>query len=130
MEQLLEAEIHHELKAKGIDIGNYEKDNNQKVGLTISYDMGWNERLSGNRYDSLSGHCFLQNKKIKSKVSSNKCQTCDNAHSRNQVSKEHKCPRNHEGSSKSMESDNALHILVDLYSNKVNPRFFEVHRCR
>ena len=31
----------------------------QKIGLTVSYDMGWNKRSSGHRYDSLSGHAFI-----------------------------------------------------------------------
>ena len=29
------------------------------IGLTASYDMGWNKRSSGNRFDSISGHAFL-----------------------------------------------------------------------
>ena len=29
------------------------------VRLTISYDMGWNKRSSGNKYDSMSGHGFV-----------------------------------------------------------------------
>ena len=31
----------------------------EKIGLTVSYDMGWNKRSSGHRYDSLSGHAFI-----------------------------------------------------------------------
>jgi hypothetical protein len=34
------------------------EDERPPVGLTISYDMGWNKRSSGHRYDSLSGHAF------------------------------------------------------------------------
>ena len=34
------------------------EDRRPPVGLTISYDMGWNKRSSGHRYDSLSGHAF------------------------------------------------------------------------
>ena len=30
-----------------------------KLGLAVSYDMGWQKRGTGNRYDSLSGHSFL-----------------------------------------------------------------------
>ena len=30
-----------------------------KIGLTVSYDMGWNKRSTCKVYDSLSGHDFL-----------------------------------------------------------------------
>ena len=29
------------------------------VGITVSFDMGWNKCSSGNRYDSLSGHALM-----------------------------------------------------------------------
>ena len=32
---------------------------NSPLSITISFDMGWNKRSSGNRYDSISGHAFL-----------------------------------------------------------------------
>ena len=32
---------------------------NEPVGLTMSFDMGWSKRSSGNTYDSLSGHAFF-----------------------------------------------------------------------
>ena len=31
----------------------------EEVPLTVSYDMGWNKRSSGNKYDSISGHGFI-----------------------------------------------------------------------
>ena len=31
----------------------------QANGLTVCYDMGWNKRSSGNRYDSVSGHGII-----------------------------------------------------------------------
>ena len=36
-----------------------DKDKRQKIGLTVSYDMGWNKRSSGHIYNSLSGHAFI-----------------------------------------------------------------------
>ena len=30
-----------------------------KVKLTVQYDMGWQKRSSGRRYDSSSGHAFI-----------------------------------------------------------------------
>ena len=32
---------------------------NSPVSITVSFDMGWNKRSSGNRYDYISGHAFL-----------------------------------------------------------------------
>ena len=33
--------------------------NKNKVKLTVPYDMGWQKRSSGSRYDSSSGHAFI-----------------------------------------------------------------------
>ena len=35
------------------------------VGLTIAFDMGWNKRGCGHRYDSLSGHAVIIGTKTK-----------------------------------------------------------------
>ena len=60
------------------------KDNkltNKYVGLDVSYDMGWQKRSSGRRYDSTSGHSFLiglrSQKIIGFIVYSKKCKLCD-----------------------------------------------------
>lgn len=42
-----------------------KKLNASDVKLTISYDMGWNKRSSGNKYDSISGHGFILGKHTK-----------------------------------------------------------------
>ena len=34
-------------------------ENNNKVKLNVTYDMGWQKRSSGRRYDSSSGHAFI-----------------------------------------------------------------------
>ena len=37
------------------------------VGINIGYDMGWQKRSGGTKYDSVSGHCFyigLENNNI------------------------------------------------------------------
>ena len=53
---------------------------NDPVALTISYDMGWNKRSSGHRYDSLSGHAFAigeyTRRIIDCVVFSKKCNVC------------------------------------------------------
>ena len=41
--------------------GNYNlmHKNLHHIGISISYDMGWQKRSTGRIYDSLSGHVFL-----------------------------------------------------------------------
>ena len=36
-----------------------KENNNNKVKLTVTYDMGWKKRSSSRRYDSYSGHAFI-----------------------------------------------------------------------
>lgn len=59
---------------------------NDQIGIRVAYDMGWQKKSSGNRYDSLSGHCFLfglDNKKIIGmKVYSKVCSVCDSKKNR------------------------------------------------
>ena len=38
---------------------NRQGKNNNKVKLTVTYDMGWQKRSSGRRYDSSRGHAFI-----------------------------------------------------------------------
>ena len=130
MEEMLEEEIKATLMEKGMDYDEFKQDNNKQIGLTILYDMGWNKRSSGNRYDSISGHGFFVGSKTKkiicSRVASKKCKTCDLAEKRNETPGLHQCCKNHEGSSKSMEADSALKLLTDLHHNshgKVHLKF-------
>ena len=52
-----------------------------RIGLTVSYDMGWNKRPSGHRYDSLTGHAFTigayTRRIIGCIVFSKSCATCN-----------------------------------------------------
>ena len=55
----------------------------QNVGLTVSFDMAWQKRGSGNRYDSISGHGIMiggiTKKVLGIIVYSMKCDKCSNA---------------------------------------------------
>ena len=57
----------------------------QRIGIAISYDMGWNKRSTGRVYDSLSGHGFiigcLTGKVIGYGVRKKKCSVCKNLNS-------------------------------------------------
>ena len=87
--------------------------------ITISFDMGWNKRSSGNRYDSLSGHALaigcLSNKILNVVVSSKICRQCSIARKNGEEPPEHVCPQNYEGSSKAMEADAALTLYKGIY---------------
>ena len=53
----------------------------EKVGLVVSYDMGWQNRASGNSYSSKSGHAFvvgMQTRRIiDCVVFSTNCKKCE-----------------------------------------------------
>ena len=83
--------------------------------IIVTADMGWQKRSSGRRYDSNSGHGILVGKEtrlaiglcLKSKI----CNKCT-------YGKEHQvCFRNHDGSSKAMEPQSILEMVVDLYDS-------------
>ena len=68
IKQTIGEELYEEYKK-----GNLSSD---EVGLVIMYDMGWNKRSSGNKYDSISGHGFVlggNSKKIMNYRCMSKC---------------------------------------------------------
>jgi hypothetical protein len=93
-----------------------------RIGLVASFDTGWQKRSSGNTYDSLSGHAAFYGQRtglmIALKIMSKKCTTCDRAAKfESEVVPEHNCPKNHEGSSKSMEPLAAVELLKSIYDH-------------
>ena len=90
-----------------------------EVGITVSTDMGWQKRSSGNRYDSPSGHMFfigaITKKVVHYKLFSKKCNICQWAKKKNQQPRPHPCPKNFDGSSKSMEAIAAHNLIESLY---------------
>ena len=105
----------------------YDGNRNDSVGLRVAYDMGWQKKSSGKRYDSLSGHCFLfgldTKKIIGMKVYSKVCSVCD-AKRKGPVP-EHECPKNWEGSSGAMESQGALELWQEIYDKYDGRVYFE-----
>eukprot|EP00978_Attheya_sp_CCMP212_P030598 scaffold113033_cov31-Attheya_sp.AAC.1 len=78
------------------------------IKLTVCFDMGWQKRSSGHRYNSLSGHAFLvgaYTKKI--------CSKCTRAKKDTKEAIFHECPKNFDGSSKAMESEAILKMTKD-----------------
>jgi hypothetical protein len=90
--------------------------------ISVSYDMGWQQRSSGRRYASPSGHAFfvggLSRKPVSLEVKSKICNFCSNwkkKHPEDSLIPLHSCTMNHEGSSSSMEAAAALTMIVDLF---------------
>jgi hypothetical protein len=91
--------------------------------LTIGYDMGWQKRSSGHRYDSHSGHAIpvgvLTNLPVGLAILNRFCRVCA---SKDTNSKEattadevdHDCVANFDGSSGSMESAALVELAHDL----------------
>ena len=100
---------------------NAYKNKKLNVALTVSFDMGWSKRSSGNRYDSISGHALkigvLSDKILTAAVSSKMCTTCSKIENIGEEPPDHICPKNYEKSSKAMEVDAALHLYKIMFYN-------------
>ena len=84
------------------------------IGVTASYDMGWQRRSSGRAYNSRSGHVILVGE-ITGKVIGYgsriaNCKQCE-VNTAKGTNKEHDCRINWDGSAKAMEADLAVELL-------------------
>ena len=93
-----------------------------------SFDMGWQQRGNGHRFNSLSGHALLiggrSRKPIAFTVKSKLCIYCVAWKKRNKdiaqdedLIPPHNCCNNHDGSSSSMEPLACLEMVVDIFDN-------------
>ena len=101
------------------------------VGIDVLYDMGWQKKSSGMRYDSKSGHVFLiglaTNKIIDVVVYCKDCAKCAKAEARGEPPHIHEnCPCNYTASSKSMEADGAVKMVSRLFC-KYNEKVYVKH---
>jgi hypothetical protein len=92
--------------------------------LRASFDMAWQQRSSGNRYASPSGHALFiggyTRKAISMVVKSKLCNFCltrERRHPGEEIP-DHDCLRNHDGSSGAMEPIACLEMAVDLFNNR------------
>ena len=96
---------------------------NFMLGLNVSYDMGWNKRSSGQRYDSLSGHGLMigsQSRKIIGvEMKSKFCAICSYYETlpTETVTPPHNCSKNYLHSSKAMEADSCLDLVTRIFNN-------------
>ena len=82
--------------------------------MVASFDMGWQDRKSGNSYNSASGFTSFMGARMRKVicrcVNSKLCSTCAAAMAMNVEPALHDCTLNHEGSSKeAMEAAAAGH---------------------
>ena len=86
--------------------------------LTVAYNMGWQQRSSGNKYYSVSGLTFCiggyTRKMLDYRVKSKVCNVCDRATLYKNPIMEHLCLKNHiTESSKAMGPDAGVEMMVD-----------------
>ena len=66
----------------------------------------------------MSGHALmvgcLSKKIVGAIVSSNMCRVCNSAEENGEEPPDHVCPKNYDGSSKTMEADAARHLYKEL----------------
>ena len=99
--------------------------------ISASFDMGWQQRSSGVKYNSPSGHAFfvggLSRKPIAVRVKSRICNYCLAWKKKHPPLEDfpdglpvsvHDCTLNHKGSASSMEPKAALDMLVDLFDRR------------
>ena len=118
----------NQLRKKGMDDETIEEkakevkknELTELVGLDLAYDMGWQKRSSGRRYDSKSGHAFLigltTNKIIGVVIYCKDCRICTEARKKGVPPPIHaNFPRNYDGSSKAMESDGPVKLAKEIF---------------
>jgi hypothetical protein len=92
--------------------------------LRVSYDMAWQQRSSGKKYNSPSGHALFvggyTRKPISMIIKSKLCSYCKNWKQRKpgEAVPPHCCFMNYEGSSGAMEPLACLDMTIELYRNK------------
>ena len=88
IEEALQEEIKHTIEHNNQSYGDWcalsdKGENNNKVKLTVTYDMGWQNRSSGRRYDSSSVYAFIICGRSKGVIGmviySKACRKCDSA---------------------------------------------------
>ena len=100
--------------------GKYEKMHKDlyKIGISITYDMGWQKRATGRIYDSLSGHGFFIGWLAKNieqySIMKKKCSTCTTLNSLSLPYNSPTCSVNWEGSSGAIEASLSLKLVLNI----------------
>jgi hypothetical protein len=111
-------QVIHENLLKEIALSPRDPNDSNYYDLAGAFDMGWNGRSSGNTYNSLSGQAFIIGARtglvIAMCVKCKLCAVCALAGKNGVLAREHNCAANHHGSSKSMESQACVEMMVVL----------------
>lgn len=92
--------------------------------IQVSFDMGWQQRNSGHRYNSASGHALLvggaTRKPVYMNVKSKLCSICFSWRKKHEDLElepipEHVCPKNHDGTSSAMEPIACLEMVIAMF---------------
>ena len=98
IEEALQKEMKDTLERNNQSYGEWcsqtdQEKNNHKVKIAVIYDMGWQKRSSGRRYDSSRGHTFIIRARSKGNIGmvlySKSFQKCDSAEKRRKEAEEH-----------------------------------------
>ena len=97
-----------------------DTNNNEKIRVFASYDMGWHTRSSGYQYDSLGGvdHLIgIQSGKVLEYATANrKCRMCDKGH----VKTDHDCRFNYYSAARAIVPDVAAELVTQSTTLKEN----------
>ena len=89
------------------------------IGPAVSYDMGWQKRVTGRVYNSVSGHGFIigchTRCVIGMGVIKKKCSTCRSTNKFGNSTRAHKYNVNHKNSSGAMDSALALTLTISMF---------------
>ena len=105
IEEALQTEIKETLEHNNQSYFNWcalsdKEKNNNKVKLTVTYDMVCKKISSGSRYESSSGHDFIIGGRIKGIIGmvlySKACHKCGTAEKIGEEAEENECPKNFE----------------------------------
>jgi hypothetical protein len=95
--------------------------------IQVSYDMAWQQRNLGHRYNSASGHALLvggaTRKSLIMEVKSKLCSVCFHWKKKHEdlvlePIPDHRCPKNHDGTSSAMEPIACLEMVVELFERR------------
>jgi hypothetical protein len=113
-----------ELWERSLTDENFVLDRSKYPKIQCCYDMGWQQRNSGHRYNSASGNALLvgglTRKAVALDVRSKLCSTCFHWKKKHkdlvlEPILEHRCSKNHKGMSSSMEPIACLDMVVELF---------------
>jgi hypothetical protein len=91
--------------------------------IQVCFNMGWQQRNSGHRYNLASGHALLVGgltcRPLIMDVKSKLCSICFAWKKKHEdLELEHRCPKNHEGTSSAKEPIACLHMLTELFEHR------------